>query len=106
MSAELTAVRRKKDVVISQSSGNPEAVMLPNCNYSIGFANTFRDYRVITVAALIRTWLLPTIFQGLLDLRITNATFKHTFKRMFREFNSCPKSGRVKPVIQLALSLN
>src|SRR5687768_16998418 len=98
MSAELTAVRRKRDAVISQSSGNPEAVVLPNCHDSIGIVITYRDYRVITIAALIRTWLLPTIFQGLLDLRISNATFKHTFGCMFREFNSCPKNERVKAV--------
>ncbi len=65
----------------------------------------FHCYRESTITATIGSRWLQPIFQGSLDLRVTNLAFGHTLTRMLGHFDSRPKIGRVKPVVRGTLSL-
>lgn len=104
MAPKLTAVPRGETVLTGPTLWkNPEAENLvqPNSQNKVVFTFAFHCYRQSVVAATIGSGSLPTIFQRPFDLRVTDSALRHTLMRMFRHFYSCPKIGRIEPVVQL-----
>lgn len=104
MTSKLTAVPRDGTVLTGPTLGIfPEAENLvqPNSQNKVAVTFAFHCYRQSMVAATIGSRSLQAVFQSLFDLRVTDSAFGHTLVRMLRYFHSCPKIGRVKPIVQL-----
>lgn len=99
MVIELTAVPRGEDVIMSPSPDRPGAA-LPDRYDRVGVAYAFKCHRTVAKAALVRTWLLTPLFQGLLDLRITAVALDHALICMLRYYDNCPKNRGVEMVVQ------